>query len=63
MNKIRTYEEDKVQTFEDLRRRLVRDWVKNNPKPMEFVLMSDKPEVLRAYNNMITRSYEDKEPT
>ena len=62
-NRIRTYKEDQIDSYEDLMCRFVRDWHKNNPKPMEFVLMSDKPEILKAYNLMITRSYEDKEPT
>jgi hypothetical protein len=55
---IRPYIWDSINSYEDLMQRFVRDYRRANPKPHEFVLLSDKPEVLKAYNNMITRSYE-----
>lgn len=56
----RTPEAD-YSSFEDLGQHFVRQWIRNNPKDKEFVLMTDNKEVLKAYNLMITRTY-DKAP-
>lgn len=54
---VRPFEVDNIGSFEDLRRRFVRDFIKANPKPEEFILASDNINVLRAYEKMTKTGY------
>ena len=46
-----------IDNLDTLRAYFIKEWKKSRKHP-DFALLSDKEEVLQAYNNMITRSYE-----
>ncbi len=53
---VRSYEADKINSFEDLRRRFIRDWIKANPKK-DIVIASDNIDVFRAYEKLTKTGY------
>ena len=54
---VRPYKLDNLSSFEDFRRRIVRDYIKANPKPKEFVLISENINVYRAYEKLTKTGY------